>query len=137
MHYRRVHDRVFYDIVFSSELFRAQNMYIKQIAVHEGASQSELADIMALRPATVTNALQRLEKSGFVERRSDPADARKSRVYLTEKGRKVVKQIDGDVESVINACFRLPQPEAEQFIATLQKLEQSMREYRQEGREAE
>ena len=39
--------------------------------------------------------IQRMERSGFVERRSDPEDERLSRVYLTERGRALQKPVQG------------------------------------------
>ena len=37
--------------------------------------------------------IQRMERAGHVERRSDPEDRRVSRVYLTESGRAVFAQL--------------------------------------------
>jgi DNA-binding MarR family transcriptional regulator len=39
--------------------------------------------------------LKRMEKAGFVERRSDPADERVSRVYLTDAGRAIQERVAG------------------------------------------
>ena len=50
---------------------------------------TELARRVQVQPATITKMLQRMEKTGFVERRPDPDDHRVSRVYLTEAGRAV------------------------------------------------
>jgi DNA-binding MarR family transcriptional regulator len=63
----------------------------------EGLSQSELVARLAVRPPTVTTALQRLEGGGFVHRELDAQNRRVSRVYLTEKGR--------DCERPIRAIF--------------------------------
>ncbi len=53
----------------------------------EPPAQSELAGQLRLAPATVAASLKSLERLGYVVRRADPADGRKKRVILTEKGR--------------------------------------------------
>ena len=50
----------------------------------QGITHSELAHRMRVSPETVTNMLQRMEKTGFVERRPGAEDQRVSRVYLTD-----------------------------------------------------
>lgn len=63
-----------------------QEMMLCALWDREGITQTELAEHLRLRPATVTNALKRMERNGFVERRQDIEDQRVSRVYVTEKG---------------------------------------------------
>lgn len=52
-----------------------------------GLYQKELCDSLCLRASTVTVMLQRMTKNGLVERRQDEADQRRTRIFLTEKGR--------------------------------------------------
>jgi DNA-binding MarR family transcriptional regulator len=47
---------------------------------------TELAESEAIAQPTVTTLVGRLERDGFVERRSDPGDARAVLVHLTAKG---------------------------------------------------
>lgn len=60
----------------------------------DGRTQKELAEELLLKPATLTLILQRMERDGLVERRSDPGDQRLSRVYLTEKGRRLQEPVE-------------------------------------------
>ena len=65
---------------------------------------------MEIQSATVTRMVIRMERSGFVERRTDPDDQRVSRVYLTERGRSlqhVVEQGWMAIEQQILADFSL------------------------------
>ena len=64
-----------------------QEMFLCGLWANEGVTQTELAEILQLQPATVTNTLQRLEREKIIERRDDLDDQRVSRVYTTEKGR--------------------------------------------------
>lgn len=70
-------------------LYRGQQFVLGVLWSEEGITHSELADRLAVHPATISNALQRMERAGFVERRPDSEDQRVSRVYLTEAGRNV------------------------------------------------
>nr|WP_283243662.1 MarR family transcriptional regulator [Feifania hominis] len=62
------------------------------LAAHDGQSQRELADSLCIKQSTMTVMIQRLERSGFVERRADEHDQRVSRVYLTDAGRDIAAQ---------------------------------------------
>ena len=64
-----------------------QEMILCALWDQEGVSQTELAANLLIQPATVTNALKRLEREGFVYRREDPDDQRVSRVFVTDEGR--------------------------------------------------
>src|SRR5512142_1840211 len=65
-------------------LYQGQPPLLRQLWDQEGLTQSELAARLKVAPATVTKMLQRMEKTGFVQRCTDPEDQRISRVYLTE-----------------------------------------------------
>ena len=70
-----------------------QEHLVYRLAIEEGVSQAQLADALCLDASTVTKMLLRLERDGVVERRPDADDARISRVYLTARGRALVKPV--------------------------------------------
>jgi DNA-binding MarR family transcriptional regulator len=70
-------------------LYRGQHFILHVLWENEGIMHSELATQSCVQPATITNALQRMEKAGLVERRPDKTDQRVSRVYLTDAGRSI------------------------------------------------
>jgi len=74
-------------------LYEGQPALLRSLWEEEGLTHTELARRLHIRPATVTKMIQRMEKSGFVERRPDPADQRLSRVYLTQPGRSVQEAV--------------------------------------------
>jgi DNA-binding MarR family transcriptional regulator len=63
--------------------------YLVMLALweRESRSVSELAELLALDPGTLSPLLRRLETSGLVDRRRDPADERVLQVTLTAAGR--------------------------------------------------
>jgi MarR family transcriptional regulator, organic hydroperoxide resistance regulator len=74
-------------------LHTGQEMLLYQLWRQEGLTQSELVEMLGVEPPTVTRTLQRLEQAGIVERRTDPEDARVTRVYLTDQGRALEKEV--------------------------------------------
>jgi MarR family transcriptional regulator, transcriptional regulator for hemolysin len=59
----------------------------------EGMLQTDLATILDVGKVTVGGLIDRLETSGFVERRPDHIDRRAKRIVMTNKGQKVLNQM--------------------------------------------
>jgi DNA-binding MarR family transcriptional regulator len=55
--------------------------------------QSDLAGTLELGKAALGGLIDRLEASGFIERRPDVNDRRVKRVYLASKGNQIVKEM--------------------------------------------
>ena len=64
-----------------------QDHLLWQLWKKDGASQTELSELMGIEPPTVTNMVQKLEVDGLVTRLKDTLDARVTRVFLTDEGR--------------------------------------------------
>lgn len=93
--HRRMHERL-----DALGLYRGQPPMLRALWGKDGMTHSELAEQLDRCPATITKMVQRMEKAGFVERRSDPSDERLSRVYLTPAGRTIKSAVE-DVWSVL------------------------------------
>jgi MarR family transcriptional regulator, organic hydroperoxide resistance regulator len=89
LHHTRAHQ-----LLDSVGLYRGQPPVLRALWQQEGLTQTELADRMKITPATMTKMLQRMEKTGFIQRKMDSEDQRVSRVYLTEMGRSVQKDLE-------------------------------------------
>jgi DNA-binding MarR family transcriptional regulator len=55
----------------------------------EGATISELAELAHVRKQTMAQAVDQLERTGYVERRPNPRDGRSQLIFLTARGRTV------------------------------------------------
>ena len=55
----------------------------------EGATVSELANLSHVRKQTMAQAVEQLERSGYVERRPNPSDRRSQLVFLTARGKRI------------------------------------------------
>jgi MarR family transcriptional regulator for hemolysin len=63
------------------------------LAVHGEASQNELAEMLRIEPSGVVRLLDRMERSGWITRTSDPDDRRRKIVRPTDKVGPVWQQI--------------------------------------------
>jgi len=59
----------------------------------EGMLQTDLAKILDVGKVTIGGLIDRLESSGFVERRPDKVDRRAKRIVITAKGKDVLDQM--------------------------------------------
>ena len=92
----RLHHARAHTLLETLGLYHGQPPMLRALWKQEGLTHSELAARLHVQPATMTKMVQRMEKAGFIERKSDPNDQRVSRVYLTDAGRAVkaeVKQV--------------------------------------------
>lgn len=68
--------------IVSYGLTHGQFFLIIAIMEEEGLLPSELADKTSQDRPTITGLLDRLEKDGWIERKTDPRDRRSLRIYL-------------------------------------------------------
>jgi DNA-binding MarR family transcriptional regulator len=83
----------------------AQGQCLRVLAHCDGITQSELADAVFLTRPTVTRILQRMERSGLVERRTDPDDQRHTRVVITGAGRDLAARLDAVLTEYLDATL--------------------------------
>lgn len=100
-------------------LHRGQHFVLHVLWQEEGIMHSELAARTCVRPATITNAIKRLEEAGLVERRRDAEDERVSRVYLTEAGRGIQSKVEKTLRDFEAQAFA---GLSEEEVATLRAL---------------
>jgi DNA-binding MarR family transcriptional regulator len=104
-------------------LTRAQCRTLGYLARNEGVNQAGLADLLEIRPMTLVRQVDRMEESGWIERRPDPADRRARRLFLTEKARPVLDRIwDVATETQNEAFVRLSPADAERLIELLRRV---------------
>ena len=75
-------------------LTRAQWRVVVHLHRSDGLTQSELAELLDVGKVSVGGLIDRLEHSGWVERRDDPKDRRSNLIYLTKKGRAIEKKME-------------------------------------------
>jgi DNA-binding MarR family transcriptional regulator len=75
-------------------------------------TMSELAERLRITRSRLTHAVTRLQQSGYVDRRDDPANRRNQLALLTPQGREFLERAaPGHVEAVRRAVFDALTPE--------------------------
>ena len=72
-----------------------QAMVLSFLSVKDEITSTRLGSKVQLDSATLTGILDRLTRSGLVERRHNPDDRRAILIHLTDKGKKVADRIRG------------------------------------------
>ncbi len=105
---------------------------LAQLAGSPGLTIGELARQVIAQQPTVTKLVQRMEKSGWVERTSDPRDARRTLVAETRKGRAVV---DGLLRAAKRHEAQILAPYAAAEVRALKKILRALVQRYQEQEE--
>lgn len=70
-----------------------QWIILVHLGQQDGLTQQELADRYDRSKVSAMNLIRKLEKTGYILRKSDPVDGRCNRVYLTSDGRKLLQSL--------------------------------------------
>lgn len=108
-------------------LTRAQWRVLAHLAPRQGINQTALAEILEIENITVARHIDRLEDTGWVERRPDPDDRRAWHLYLTGKARPILDQMELlAVETQEEAMAGLPESERRRLLALLLSMKRNM-----------
>lgn len=92
----------------------------------DGLTNAEIAELLDIRPSSVTAQVKQLEEEGLVERVRDENDKRVSRVVLTEKGKAAEQNRNDFHDDLLENLFgALSEEEQETLKALLTKLNAS------------
>jgi MarR family transcriptional regulator, transcriptional regulator for hemolysin len=91
---------------------------------HATLTINELAQRMMIKPPSLVGAVDALERDGYLQRKADPSDRRRSPLHITPKGEALLEKFpfcaDTDVLSV--ALNRLGKEKAKQLAKLLEEL---------------
>ncbi|CAM3022847.1 MarR family transcriptional regulator [Lactococcus hircilactis] len=92
----------------------------------DGLTNAELAELLDIKPSSVTAQVKQLEEAEMVVRKQDENDKRVSRVFLTEKGREAQETRDTMHNDISETIFgNLTDEEQEQLVKLMEKLVES------------
>lgn len=105
MQIMRFHHSRAFTILAKKDLHRGQAPILVLLWKKEGRTQNEISDLLHLKPATVSDCLTRLEKTELLVRKPDPKDLRISRIFLTDKGKKIQVEVETILKELEEKCF--------------------------------
>jgi len=107
---------------------RAQWIVLFRLREQEGLSQVDLADVLELQPISLVRLLDRLVEHGLLERRHDPKDRRANRLFLTERGRQLVDDLDSLREAIATDVLQgVPDEAIEASLGTLRDIKERIK----------
>ena len=89
----RLRRTVFDDFMKPLNVTRSQWWVLAYLSRHDGMIQSDLASVLELGKAALGSLIDRLEASGLVRRGADESDRRAKRVYLSNPGSQLIKEM--------------------------------------------
>lgn len=93
----------------------------------EGINQATLADLMEVQPISLARLVDRMEASGWVERRPDPTDRRAVRLFLCEKAQPLLTEMRKSwLEFQAHALAGIDEAELQQTLTTLAKIKANL-----------
>jgi DNA-binding MarR family transcriptional regulator len=115
----RLRRSVFNGYVKPLGVTRSQWWVLAHLSRHDGMIQRDLAGVLELGKAPLGGLIDRLEASGFVERRSDPIDRRAKRVYLSAKGLQIIREMSRQSHAMSERMLEGLSPDARVALADL------------------
>jgi MarR family transcriptional regulator, transcriptional regulator for hemolysin len=107
---------------------RAQWIVLFRLREQEGLSQVDLADVLELQPISLVRLLDRLVEHGLLERRHDPKDRRANRLFLTERGRQLVDDLDSLRDAIATDVLRdVPAEAIQSSLDTLHDIKERIK----------
>jgi len=107
---------------------RAQWIVLFRLREQEGLSQVDLADVLELQPISLVRLLDRLVEHGLLERRHDPKDRRANRLFLTERGRQLVDELDSLRDAIATDVLRdVPDEAVATSLETLREIKERIK----------
>lgn len=93
---RRAHQRatqIFLEAFEEAGLTPTQWAALAMLAEEGSASQNALGRMTAMDPATIQGVIRRLEERGLITREPDPDDKRRTKLRLSEEGRRIAEDL--------------------------------------------
>jgi len=89
----------------------------------------KIGERLQVHPASVTNAVQRLEQDGFVVRSVNPADGRSVLAEITSSGREVTNEATDRLNDEVFALVPIPGVEQRNVYAVLKEMRRAFGDF--------
>ena len=120
-----VSSKYFYPKMDKIGLTRGQPKMLRFLGENDGCRQKDIAERYYLRAASVSTILNVMERDGLIERKMNPRSRRETLVFLTEKGKQKLAQVEAfynELEEEVFGTF-----DDTEFEILMEKLEKVRR----------
>lgn len=110
------------------ESFRGQGRIISLLAKHPNLAQREIAYLAHVKPGSLTEVLDRLEREELIIRQRDEHDRRILRVSLTATGQQAAQEIEEQRHRLEkNILSGITHEERQQFLGVVKKMRNQLK----------
>lgn len=96
-----------------------------------GIRVQQVAEMLSVSTPTVSVAVRKMEREGWLRRKMDPKDRRAARLFLSTKAEELAKQVGNSRRKYVNQFMQaLTSGEQEQLLSLLEKAITNMEEKR-------
>lgn len=108
---------------FNPLIDRAAVTMLKTVFDHEGTTNSELANILDIRPSSVSNSIKTLERLNLIRKVTQDYDKRVVNIYTTDRGKNEIIKMGSIPDNLSKKIFEfLDNEEKQQLSQILSKL---------------
>lgn len=110
-------------------LTRTQWAVLAKVDRTEGLKQTEVAEMLEMKPITLTRLIDKLCDSGLLERRNDASDRRVNRLYLTKAARPLMAKLAALRSAIVStACTGISHSETHRLVQQLETIKDNVRD---------
>jgi DNA-binding MarR family transcriptional regulator len=96
------------------------------LGFEQGITQQELAERLLVTKGNICGMIDRMEASGWVERRPDPADRRANRLFLTRRGKTRLGETTPEEQALVKKIMGALKPaELQTLYQLLDRLDEA------------
>ena len=119
----REHRKLLEKRICSLGIHPSQHHFLMYISKNTACTQNSIATAMEISAATVAVSLKKLEKGGYIEKKSSHSDGRSNLIVLTPEGKAVVEQSEAMFEELDRQMFdSILEEEQEQLHAYMERI---------------
>lgn len=109
------------------DLTKEQLIVLKRLSKYNGISQNELAILMLRNKSSLTRLLSKMENKNYISREQNQQDKRIKEVFITSKGRSIIKQAQPILKGVFTAIEKnISQKEKQQIMTLLKTIQKKI-----------
>jgi DNA-binding MarR family transcriptional regulator len=134
----RMRRRAFDEYMKPLGITRAQWWIIAHLSRRDGMVQTELASMLDVGKPSLSAVIDRLEKSGLIERRPHPSDRRAKSIFMTQKARKLLAQMQA-AERKYNELILcdLSEADRDQLLMLLERVKNTLADLAQSDEDSD
>lgn len=104
-----------------------QWLVLKTVSENEGISQLKIGELLVKDKPTISRMVKHLAKEGYIEKLNDSKDLRQYAIYLSPKGKDLLKNLLPVIESIrLKGLKNLTEEEQSSLNNTLQKIQNNL-----------